>query len=220
MGTGLQDPALALAAPLQVLELTPVKLVHGGPVAVVVDPILEGRHAERVVEDGRRHRVHREDDALLGEACAHRVHGPEARNQPVDPAELGVALRDPGVARVAGAFGRRRGRVALPGERRPAPRVLGQDVVQDRGARAGESDDDERAADLDRGDLGMPLAVGNQLEAVADDADQCLPRDRAAEEGELRFFFEGGQQQAQRLEEGAVAEIVGAPGLADGLFDE
>src|SRR5215468_1783778 len=54
--TGLEHPAVALHAPLQMLELRLVERVDERPVRLAIHPVLIGRHPELVVEEGRHHR--------------------------------------------------------------------------------------------------------------------------------------------------------------------
>lgn len=89
-----------------------------------------------------------------------------------------------------------------PGERRAVIRVLRQNVVKDRGAGARQADDEDRPRDLLARDLGEAFAIGDVVEAVHRVAEHALARDQAA------LALEGVEQQSERREEGAVAEVV------------
>ena len=58
----------------------------------------------------------------------------------------------------------------------------------------------------------MTRAIRHELQAIADHPDERPPRDRAAEERQLRLALERSQEESERLEEGTVAEIVRTPG--------
>jgi hypothetical protein len=72
--------------------------------------------------------------------------------------------------------------------------------------------------------VGAP--VFHQAQPILEQPDEFAARDRAPQKGELRFALEGIDQQAQRLEAGAVSQVNGSrggrampsgPGCANGV---
>ena len=166
---GLQDPTIAVVMPLQVLQLLVVKRVDVRPVGVVVDPVFVRRHPELIVEQRRAHGLAHHRHALLRERGAHRVH----RLEPAIAFGLRLgrrherrAQRDPRVGLEGLGLRWRRREHRLPREGRPAVGILGEDVVQDRGSRAGKADDEHRRDDLLVGDRGEQFPIVDVVEAV------------------------------------------------------
>src|SRR4029453_7631400 len=84
---GLQDPALAPPAPLQVLEEAAVSLV-ARPQVLRLEPRLVAREVVAGLELEAQERVARDDEAFFRQPRAQLVDTPEARIQAVEPAQL------------------------------------------------------------------------------------------------------------------------------------
>ena len=105
------------------------------------------------------------------------------RSRSVSVSRVGMvaAQRDPRIGVEGGRFGWRRREHRLPGERRPAVGVLGEDVVQDRGTGAGEADDEHGRDDPLVGDRREPLPVVHVAESVHGVQERALARDETAD---------------------------------------
>ena len=172
-----------------------------------LEPGLVARNAVARVEDHAREVVSGERYALLRQPRPHRVHGLEAGQHPVDPAEVLLDLRDARIALEARTLGRRPGVHHLPGHRHAIRGVLRQQLVQDRGARARQADHEHGLADRSLFDFRMPHARVVHAQAVLEQTQQIAPREHAAERREVRLGLERNEQTAQRLAEARVAEI-------------
>ena len=211
MGAGLEHPAVAGVAGLEVLELAVVELVDGTPIGLGVDPVLVGRHPKLVVEQRGAHRLPHQHDAFLGQLRAHRVDRVEAGQLHVAVGHRGRALGDTRVGVEGGGLGRRRREHHLPRHRCPAARVAGEDVVQDRGARPGHADDEHRAHDLLRRDLREALAVLDIVEAVDRVQQHPFVADDAPDVVELSLGRQRIDEAAQALHErtaGSVTQVI------------
>jgi len=94
---------------------------------------------------------------------------------------MAATAGDARIAVPAGRLGRRAGAVHLPAQRRAVRWILGEQVEEDRRARARQPQDEERAADFLRADLGMAIAIVRELEAVAQVAEHLAAGRDAAE---------------------------------------
>ena len=177
MGAGLEHPALARVAPLQVLELLAVERVDRAPVERgIVEPILVARHAVLVVEQ----------HACTSSAASCTTHSWASR------APIGCIALKPGSAdrrprarrrsprsadrsRTCSPRAAEHGIVALPGERRAVRGIAREDVVQDRRARARQADDDDRLMHRDARDLGVSAARRDEPEPIAQHAQRARP---------------------------------------------
>ena len=97
------------------------------------------------------------------------------------PASVVVDLRDARVGVVRRGLGRRNRLVDLPRERNARRRVLREQLVQDRRARAALADDHDRRHDVDADDLRMLLAVVDDPHAVAEVADELAADERGTQ---------------------------------------
>ena len=81
----------------------------------------------------------------------------------------------------------RTGRIDLPGQRRAQVGILGEQVVEDRGAGAGLADDDDRRSDWLPRDLGMLLAPIDYTEPVLQGAHDVQVSDLHTDRRKPRF---------------------------------
>ena len=202
------------------LQLLLVEFVDRGEVGLLVDPVLIRVHAELIVEEGRDHRVGHDRDAFLRELRAHGMHRLEGRNLCFDAGEGRVGGGDARVGLKGRRLGRRRREHDLPGQRSPAVRILGQDVVEDRRAGARHADDDDGRDDPLLRDLGMQLAIAEVVEAVLRRVEDALAGDHAADGREVRIALEGVDEPLEALHELLLAEIAAAAGAATRLGEE
>src|SRR5262249_57225241 len=98
MGAGLEHPAPAWVAPLQQLQEPAVPVVRGRYVRLVRHPTEIGGQRILAVEDRARELTARDHDALLSEARAHRVHGPELGSDVIGEIDPRLRLDDARVA--------------------------------------------------------------------------------------------------------------------------
>jgi hypothetical protein len=154
--------------------------------------------------------VAQDGDALDRQARSEGVDGLEVRSEQVEPPELSLGVRDAWVGFVAGRLGRGRWRHDLPGLRRAACRILGDEVMQERRSRPGQADDEERTGNPLVGDAGMTLAILGQAQAVGEQAEQISASHDPAEQREPRLRLQPLEDYAQRRAELVAAEIVEA----------
>ena len=209
----LQQPAVRRhgiggMARLQVLEEEAVPPVCGCHVRLVHHPAGVRRDAVLRGEDHAA-KVRRSDaNALLREPTAHGVHGQEAGHEQLDTRELRVDLVDAGVGEVGRRLGRGDRKVHLPGQRRAAGQVLGEDVVEDRGAGARLADDDDGRDDITVGDLGMLLAPVDDGHPVPEQHAHVAGDDVDAQRVEARFLAQCIEQTLESVPPGRFTEIV------------
>jgi hypothetical protein len=96
-------------------------------------------------------------------------------------------------------------------------RILGEEPIQDRGARARQSEHEEGPLDALLVVLWMLLVMLDELQAIVQQAEELCARDRAAKGCELRFPFQGFEELAQAGTKGVAAEIAQACLLAGRL---
>src|SRR5262245_10387630 len=207
MRRGLQHPALASPAELEVLEKPAMRLVCGDE-RLRLQPRLIRGHVVAGLELEAQERVARDDEALLGQERTQLVDAPEARVQAMEPAQLTIRGRDARIVMMMMPLGRRRREHHLPAERRAMRGVLGEQPVQQGRAGARQSGDEERTLHRLQTDLRMPLAVPLHAQPVREQADHILARRDAAEQAELRGAVEVRDQPLQRLAKTPVAEVV------------
>ncbi len=159
-------------------------------------------------EEHAREVVRRERHALLRQPRAHRVHPLEARDHPIDAGEPLLDHGDPRVGLVGRALRRRVRKHDLPGHRHAVGRILREELVQDRRARARQTDDDDRALDTSGGDLGMPGARRHHAQPVGEEAHEVGARDHATEQRQGGLALEPVEQQAERRPKRVVSEVV------------
>jgi len=124
---------------------------------------------------------------LWNSGVTHGVHGGEHRRLEVTGRDRGLARLDARVVVADRRLGRGRREHQLPGERRAVRRILVQDVVQDRGARAREADDEDRFHDVDLRDLRVPLPVAHIVQPILHVQEDALFRDVATDVVEPGF---------------------------------
>ena len=98
-------------------------------------------------------------------------------------------------------IGRRHRPQQLPALRDARRRVLGEQRVEDRGAGAGRAGDEPRRVDLLVDDARVASHVVGELQAHLEEPQQEPPRHPPADDGELGFVLERGQQHVERFEE-------------------
>ena len=124
------------------------------------EPTVVGRYSVLGGEDHAAEVAGGDADALLAEAGTHRMEGGEPGHQRFGHVDGGLHLSDPRIGFVGlGLRGRNR-TVDLPGERGPQRRVLGQEVIEDGGAGAGLTDDDQGPVDGAGGNLRVVASPG------------------------------------------------------------
>lgn len=201
------------------LEVAAVPAVGRGEVGLVEQPSVVRRHPVLDREDHAAEVRAGHPDALLRQAGPQRVEGREPRDQRVRHRQGGVGLGDPGVVVVGGRLGRWHRRVDLPGEGRAEGRVLGEEVVEDRRARAGLPDDDDRRHDLAVGHLGVGGAPRGDPGPGREVARELGRHHLHAQLVEAGLLDERGDQPVEPLLPGRLAEVVGAGGRPR-LLDE
>ncbi len=130
--------------------------------------------------------------------------GASASNQPKPAGGAG----DSGIGPVGRPLGRGRRRQHFPGLGHPTRGVLGEEVVEQCAARARHPHDEERLSHLLRADLGLAPAVLLQPETIGEEADDVLPGDDAADEGEASLVFEALEHHPERLAKILFAEVL------------
>ena len=200
----LQQPALAARALLEGLQEAAVVAV-GGPQVGAQQVAVIARHRVAAAPVVGEERVERDEDALVREVARIRVHRLVLGLEVVPEAGLGVADVAQRVARQ-----RLDGVRHLPHARRAAGGVAGQQLVQDRGARARAADHEDRLRDRLAQDLGPALPQLGELEPVAERAQQLTAHDDAPGEVQLRLGLEGAGQHAVGNLPVALAEVLEA----------
>ena len=135
-----------------------MEAIRAGVVRVVQQPAVVARQAVLHRKDHAGEFAGRDADTLLPDQSAHRVKGQEPGNDLLGHLDGGLRLRDARVGVIGLGLRDRAGCVDLPRQRRPQVRILGQQVVKDRRAGAGLTDDEDRGADWLGGDFGVLFA--------------------------------------------------------------
>jgi hypothetical protein len=212
----LQHPGVAGLLPLQQLQPAAVVAEHLAHV-LADDPLLVRGHAELHVEDHRHEVVREQRHALLRQLCAHRMHVAELGQQPVDPGQLRIHLRDARVAAIARGLRRREGVRHLPAERHAELRIERQQLVHAGGAGTRHAEDEHGRDDAPRADLRVAPEDIDPAQAVAEQPQDVLARDHAPERREPRVALQRIAQTCQRLAKVRRAEVVQARGARRGV---
>src|SRR5262249_48336821 len=101
----LEDPTLAAAAPLQLLEKVPMQPIGRKETLRAHPPLIRG-HDVHGAELRAEERVAENNDTLFGQPCTERMDLLEFRHQPLEPAEVSLGDRDAWVAFVGVALWR------------------------------------------------------------------------------------------------------------------
>jgi hypothetical protein len=136
------------------------------------------------------------------------MHRLEAGDLGVDVGKGRRAGLDARIRVERGGLGRWRREHRLPGHRRSVGRVLRENVVQDRRARAGQADDEDRLDDLLLRDLGESLAVVHVVETIDGMTEDSLLGDHPTDRVQPGLALERGEQTFQRFDERAAAQIL------------
>ena len=202
----LHDPALgrSFGDPLERLQvaLVPVvdrRLVHAAAPHRVVRHVVETRvHVAReLVREG--------EDAFGREPAAVLVHGGEGGDDLVHEPDLVVAEITGGV--VVGD-----GVQQLPQERRAVVGITGEQLVQERGARASEAGHHDRSGHGFAEHRRFLFPEVDHAQPVLQDQLEFAPGAEAAGQVEARFGVERGAQAPKRLLPPWITEVVEARG--------
>ena len=124
--------------------------------------------------------------------------------------EARVSLSEPRNRGWAGVAG-------LPGLEAAVGGVLGEQLVEDRGAGARESHDEEWLPDRDVQDLGICAQGVRDLQAIAEQHEDVAPDQQTTHQAELGLFVQRAEQRAHRRFEVVVApEVAESGALARG----
>lgn len=147
------------------------------------------------------------------------VHGPEVGKHLLDHRDALGGLRDPRVAALRGRLGRRGGRLRFPHPQRPELWVGRNQLAQGGGARARQTEDDDRALDHLVGDLGVLLVGLHDLQPLDEGvADGGVLHD-AAEVVEFGFGVQGVDGALEALAVVGRAEVVEPGGRPRAVFE-
>ena len=191
--------------------------VRGRHVGIVRDPAEVRRQAELAVEDRAGELTARDHDALLAQARAHRVHGPQLGADLVRQVDPGLRLVDARIGLVGGRLGRRAGVIDLPRARDAVGRVLAEQVVQDRRAGTAHADHDDRRRDVRLADLRVAAMPVGHLQPIRQVPEHGHRRDRLADLVETRLVCQPVDETVEPEAERVGAEVVEARLLARGL---
>ena len=98
-------------------------------------------------------------------------------------------------------------------------RVLGQELVEDRGAGSREPDDEEGLLHFLALDLGVPPKGVDDLQPISQEHQHVASREHAAQERELRLVLEGVGEPFQGLAKVVRSEVVES-GLSTRRFEQ
>ncbi len=158
-------------------------------------------------------------DVLDRDARAELVHRRVLGHGLVPELDLVLGARDARVARVGRALGRRAGETHLPVLGDPVVRVLGEDLVEDRGSRARQTGDEDRRLDPLCRDFRASLARLRELETVLEPVQHIAAQEHAPERMELGLGGRGAQEDVIRDAELVSAEV-GEPRPSHRRFEE
>src|ERR1700733_11357188 len=144
-------------AGLKMLQEDSVKAVGAGVVRLVKQPAVVARQGVLHRKDHAGERTGRDAHTLLPDESAHRMKCQEPWNDLLGEFDAGLRLRDARIVVVRLGLRDRAGRIDLPRQRCAQIRILGEQVVKDRGSAAGLADDEDRLTDWLAGDLGILL---------------------------------------------------------------
>ena len=163
------------------------------------EPVLIRRDVVRRVELDAHEDLRRDRDALLRQVGRDRVNAHELRREAIGPCEprrrLGAHARD------FGGGARRRGVHDLPRQRGAIGRVLADEAVQVRRARARQADDEHGGGDPLLLDARVRRALGFHAQQVVEQAHEIFADSDPAERREVGLVVIGLQQPLERLGE-------------------
>ncbi len=207
MGRGLEEPPLAAVAPLQELQELAVVSIGGSHIGLPDHPTAVARHVEGRGEKEAPEVPRGDRDALLSPQRTGRVDRLKARDQ-----GLGHRLGDGRIlnARIGAVGGglRRRMRLRdLPRERHPEPRVLRQQIEEDRRAGARLADDQHRVGNLGSGDLRVAVVPVRDPQPALEEVDEHRRRDPLTDRTQITFGLERVDEAIQSLLPRVLAEV-------------
>ena len=185
----LQDPAPRRRAPLQLLEEPAVEAVGRAQVLALEPLLVCGNMVGGVEARGQEGGAH-DRDALERELRPEGMDGLELGGEGIEPPELSRRLGDPRIGPVGGGLGRRRGEHDLPRLRHAAAGILGEEMMEQRAARAGKAHDEQRLPHLFRRDLRVTPPVRLEPQAIRELTQHVPPGRDPAQQREPRLALE------------------------------
>src|SRR6202453_1322911 len=150
----------------------------------------------------------RDPNTLLTHQGAHRVELKEAGNDLLGKLDVRLDLGDARIVMVGLGLGHWARLVDLPRQRRAQLRILGEQVVEDRGAGPRLTDDDDGTGDLLGRDIGILFPPIDYTEAVRQRANQVGMRDFNPDHRKPRLVHQAVDKHLQAWLPAVVAEIV------------
>src|ERR1700722_7464920 len=150
----------------------------------------------------------RDPDTLLTHQCAHRVELEEAGNDLLGKLDVRLDLGNPRIVTVGLGLGHWAWLVDLPRQRRAQLRILGEQVVEDRGAGPRLTDDNDGAGDLLGRDIGILFAPIDYTETVRQRANEVGMRDFNPYHRKPRLVDEAVDKHLQAWLPPVLAEVV------------